>query len=128
MNGVGKHRTTACIRRRFPVRQTRVIRRIHPRRSCAVKHVLLGGLCLVFVALPASAQSDAQKKSTIAYIRKLQASDGGFRANARAQQSDLSAVNGALRILKYLGGEPRDKAACVAFVQKCFDKEGGGFA
>jgi hypothetical protein len=93
-----------------------------------VKHVLLGGLCLVFVALPASAQSDAQKKSTIAYIRKLQAGDGGFRANARAQQSDLSAVNGALRVLKYLGGEPRDKAACIAFVQKCFDKEGGGFA
>ncbi len=75
-----------------------------------------------------AAQSDAQKKSTIAYIRKLQADDGGFRPHAGADQSDLSAVNGALRVLKYLGGEPRDKAACVAFVKKCFDKEAGGFA
>ncbi|HWG47643.1 MAG TPA: hypothetical protein VN688_33070, partial [Gemmataceae bacterium] len=78
-----------------------------------MKRVLLGGLCLLFVVLPVRAQSDAQKKSTIAYIRKLQAEDGGFRANARAEQSDVSSVNGALRVLKYLGGEPRDKAACV---------------
>jgi hypothetical protein len=30
--------------------------------------------------------------------------------------------------LKYFGGAPKDKSACIAFVQKCFDKDGGGFA
>jgi len=83
---------------------------------------------LWFVALPVRAQSDAQKKSTIAYIRKLQADDGGFRFDVRAEQSELPATSAALRVLKYFGGEPRDKAACVAFVKSCFDKDGGGFA
>jgi prenyltransferase beta subunit len=93
-----------------------------------VKRPLLGGLCLFVLAFPVWAQSDAQKKPTIAYLQKLQADDGGFRPDVRAGQSDLSTVNGALRALKYFGGVPRDKAACIAFVEKCFDKDAGGFA
>jgi hypothetical protein len=89
--------------------------------------LLLGGLCLLFVASPLPAQSDAQKKATIAYLQKLQAADGGFRSDARAKQSDLPSVNGAVKALKYFGGAPRDPSACAAFVKSCFDKEGGGF-
>jgi hypothetical protein len=93
-----------------------------------VKCILLGGLCLLIVALPASAQSDAQKKQTITYIQNLQTDDGGFRASAAAKESDLPATTAAFRALKYFGGAPRDKDACIAFVRKCFDKDGGGFA
>jgi hypothetical protein len=89
--------------------------------------LLLGGLWLLSVAAPVPAQSDAQKKATIAYLQKLQADDGGFRPDARAKQSDLPSVNGALRALKYFGGEPRDRSACATFVKSCFDKKSGGF-
>ncbi|HEY7153388.1 MAG TPA: prenyltransferase/squalene oxidase repeat-containing protein [Gemmataceae bacterium] len=93
-----------------------------------MKRVLLGGLCLLAVVLPASAQSDAHKKATLAYLQKLQSDDGGFRANAAAKESDLPATTSAFRALRYFGGAPRDKDACAAFVRKCFDKERGGFA
>jgi hypothetical protein len=89
--------------------------------------LLLGGLCLLFAVSPVPAQSDGQKKATIAYLQKLQAADGGFRSDARAQQSDLPSINGALKALKYFGGEPRDRSACVDFVKRSFDKEHGGF-
>jgi hypothetical protein len=93
-----------------------------------VKRVLLGSLGLLIAALPVSAQSDAQKKQTIAYIQNLQSDDGGFRASATTKESDLPATTAAFRALKYFGGAPRDKDACVAFVRKCFDKDSGGFA
>jgi prenyltransferase beta subunit len=92
-----------------------------------VKRTLLGGLCLLLVAVPLRAQGDADK-ATIAYLQKLQTDDGGFRADARAPQSDLPATTTAFRALKYFGGAPRDPSACAAFVRKCFDKESGGFA
>ena len=87
----------------------------------------VGGLWLLLVVSPLPAQSDAQKRATIAYLQKLQADDGGFRPDAGAKQSDLPSVNGALRALKYFGGEPRDRSACIDFVKRCFDKENGGF-
>jgi hypothetical protein len=82
---------------------------------------------LLLVAVPLRAQGDAHK-ATIAYLQKLQADDGGFRADARASQSDLPATTAAFRALKYFGGAPSDPSACAAFVRKCFDKESGGFA
>jgi len=36
-------------------------------------------------------------------------------------------ASAALRALKYFGGEPRDRGACVEFVKGCFDKDSGGF-
>jgi hypothetical protein len=93
-----------------------------------VKRVLLGGLCLLVVVLSASAQSDAHKKATSAYLQTLQSDDGGFRASAAAKESDLPATTSAFRALRYFGGAPRDKDACAAFVRKCFDKDSGGFA
>jgi prenyltransferase beta subunit len=93
-----------------------------------VKRVLPASLSLLLVALPLHAQSDAQKRATIAYLQKLQADDGGFRADPRAPQSDLPATTTAFRALKYFGASPRDQAGCAAFVAKCFDKDSGGFA
>jgi hypothetical protein len=92
-----------------------------------VKRTWLGGLCLSIAALPLYAQ-DSANKAVIAYLQKLQADDGGFRAEARAQQSDLPATTAAFRALKYFGAAPRDRERCLAFVQKCFDKNSGGFA
>jgi prenyltransferase beta subunit len=92
-----------------------------------VKRVLPAGLCLLAVVLPAPAQSDAQKKATVAYLQKLQSEDGGFRPDARTGKSELPATTAALRALKYFGGAARDRETCVAFVKSCFDKEGGGF-
>lgn len=93
-----------------------------------MKRLLLSSLCLLSIAAAARAQSDAQKKQTIAYLQKLQTDDGGFRADSRAERSDLSSLEAAIRALTKFGGAARDKAACIAFVEKCFDKDGGGFA
>jgi hypothetical protein len=95
--------------------------------SLVVKRTLLSGFLLFLAPLPLCAQSDAVK-ATIAYLRMLQADDGGFRADARASQSDLPATTSAFRALKYFGAAPRDRAACAAFVARCFDKDSGGFA
>jgi hypothetical protein len=98
-------------------------------RSFNVNRVLpAAGLGLLLVALPLHAQSDVKKKATVAYLQKLQADDGGFRADARATQSDLSATTAAFRALKYFGSAPSDPAGCAGFVAKCFDKDTGGFA
>jgi prenyltransferase beta subunit len=86
----------------------------------------LSCLCLLIGPLSLHAQSNAQK-STIAYLQKLQAGDGGFRPDTRAKQSDLPATTAAFRALMYLGAEPRDREGCLSFVQKCFDKDSGGF-
>lgn len=99
----------------------------YPRRNFTVKRILPGSLFLLTATLPLHAQGDAPK-AAIAYLQKLQADDGGFRADARAKQSDLPATTTAFRALKYFGAAPRDRAACLAFVQKCFDKDSGGFA
>ncbi len=92
-----------------------------------MKPTLFSCLCLLIAALPLHAQSDAHK-ATIAYLQKLQADDGGFRADVRAPQSDLPATTTAFRALKYFGSAPCDREGCLAFVQKCFDKDSGGFA
>jgi hypothetical protein len=92
-----------------------------------VKRTLLSGLCLLIAALPLSAQDEA-RKAAVAYLQKLQADDGGFRADVREKHSDLPATSTAFRALKYLGAAPRDRAKCLAFVEKCFDKKNGGFA
>jgi hypothetical protein len=93
-----------------------------------VKRTLLVGLALLGITLPLRAQSEAQRKATIDYLRKLQAEDGGFRFDGRAEKSDLPSTSAALRALKYFGGPAYDRAACVSFVKNCFDRDSGGFA
>jgi hypothetical protein len=97
------------------------------RRIFAVKRTLFGCLCLLMAVVPLRAQGEAHK-ATIAYLQDLQTDDGGFRADARAQRSDLPATTAAFRALKYFGAAPRDPERCRTYVQKCFDKASGGFA
>lgn len=85
-------------------------------------------IACVFVCLgPAWGQTPEQKKATVAYLRDLQDRDGGFRPQA-SDPPGLRASSGALRALKYFGGEPRDRQACARFVARCFDPGSGGFA
>jgi hypothetical protein len=93
-----------------------------------MRRTLLASLCLLAVALPVRAQTADQKKTTIAYLQKLQQKDGGFAPAADKPKSGLRATSSALRALKYFGGEPAEKAAVADFVKSCFDKESGGFA
>jgi prenyltransferase beta subunit len=84
----------------------------------------------LFCLSPAWGQGEEQRQATIAYLRDCQQADGGFvpaRASGAAKSS-LRASAAGLRALKYFGGQPRDRAACVRFVQGCFDKTSGGFA
>ncbi len=91
-------------------------------------------LCTGFYLAPVCAQTAEQQKETVAYLRGCQQADGGFVPaqggviQKEGPQSSLRASSAVLRALKYFGGEPRDRAACARFVQRCFDKPSGGFA
>ncbi len=93
-----------------------------------MRRVLLAGLCLLVVSVPARAQTAEEKKATVAWLRKLQADDGGLRPADGKSPSGLRATTSALRALKYFGGEVPDRSAAVDFVKGCFDKERGAFA
>jgi acetyl esterase/lipase/prenyltransferase beta subunit len=78
------------------------------------------------VAAPASwARSPAEFAQTAAHVASLQNPDGGF-ATAPGQPSSLGATNGAVRILKYVGGSIPDVLNCIKYVRSC--RVDGGFA
>lgn len=88
---------------------------------------------IVVVLIPALAQAgNAGVKQTIAYVQKLQTDGGGFLSMAPQPNiriaSTLRATSAAVRALHYLGGEIPNKAACVKFVESCFDPVSGGFS
>jgi prenyltransferase beta subunit len=93
-----------------------------------MKRTAAAVVVLLFVALPVWGQTADQKKATVEYLKKLQNKDGGFAPAEGQAKSSLGATNGALRALKYSGGEVADKTACIDFVKSCFDKTTGGFA
>jgi prenyltransferase beta subunit len=99
-----------------------------------MRHFCLALLWPLFFLTPVCSQTAQQRKETVAYLQDCQQPDGGFvPAKARSAQTDvakssLRASSAALRAVKYFGGEPRDRAACGRFVQRCFDEAGGGFA
>jgi prenyltransferase beta subunit len=71
-------------------------------------------------------------KQTIDYVRDLQTNTGGFlsmapQPNIRIAPT-LKATSAAVRGLHYLGGDLKDKPACIKFVESCFDAASGGFA
>jgi prenyltransferase beta subunit len=80
------------------------------------------------------AQTPEEVQASVQYLRSLQTDSGSFTirsADAAGQDPNppsLRATVGALRALKYFGGEAKDVAACKKFVAACFDKEVGGFA
>lgn len=92
-------------------------------------------LWLLFLGLtPVFGQATQRQQhvATVGFVQGLQAADGGFLPAAPkpgAQgESNLRATSSALRALKYFGGEAKDKAACIRFVESCYDKASGGFA
>ena len=89
-------------------------------------------LGLLLSSLPA--QTPEQKKATIKFLQDLQVSDGGFvpaPVDGRVDQNprgSVRATSGAVRALKYFGGEPKDKKAAAKFVQGCWDAQTGSFS
>jgi hypothetical protein len=81
----------------------------------------------------ARGQTAEEKKATIAYLRGLQSPAGGFWAakpgaqNGDRKRPSLRAAAGALRALKYFGGEVPDRKAAIQFVESCFDRRKGCF-
>jgi prenyltransferase beta subunit len=92
---------------------------------------LLAALLLPLGSPLAWAQNAEERASTIAYLRSLQTSDGGFLA-ARSEDgkatSNLGASTAAIRALNYFRGQPKDRDASIQFVKGCFDPKTGGFA
>jgi prenyltransferase beta subunit len=92
-----------------------------------MKRLPLAALFLLLVLPAVRAQTADEKQATVAYLKGLQNTDGGFSATAGPAGSDLRATVSAVRALKYFGGEPRDRDGCVTYVERCFDPQSGGF-
>lgn len=99
----------------------------------------LGVVILAAGRLEAQTVDGAEGRQTAGYLRGLQAADGGFLpglaegtvSGARAAvppHSSLRATLAALRALRAFGGEVRDPAGCLQFVEGCRDRGRGGFA
>jgi hypothetical protein len=87
---------------------------------------------IFFAMAPAFAGETGVKDTIIIFLQKLQTPSGGFlampvKAGSTAMPS-LRATSSAIRTLHYLGGEVPNKAACVKFVESCYNPEVGGFA
>ncbi|HEX5271843.1 MAG TPA: prenyltransferase/squalene oxidase repeat-containing protein [Gemmataceae bacterium] len=95
-----------------------------------MKRLALVALCLAVCVPSLRAQSADEKKATVAYLQGSQQADGGFlpAAGTKTSKSSLRSTTSALRALKYFGGAAKDTKTAAAFVEKCFDKESGGFA
>jgi prenyltransferase beta subunit len=92
-------------------------------------------LLVAFVPSVALAQPTAeQRTATIKWVTDLQDPTGGFYLAPQDPKVDsiprpsLRATNGAVRALKYLGGEVPNKDKHAAFVLKCYDPKTGSFA
>jgi len=92
-------------------------------------------LCVIvlsILATPALAQKlDINDiENSIRYINDLQNTDGGFRPAATDNESDLGAMNAALRAIKYFHprARPRNRDAMPEFVAKCYHASSGGFS
>src|ERR1700676_332236 len=91
--------------------------------------------CLALIGFLALATSrpagDAAVKQSIAYVQKLQTDGGGFLAQAAPNKPgvpSLRATSAAVRALHYLGGDIKDKDACIKLVASCYDAESGSFS
>ncbi|MCI0459229.1 MAG: terpene cyclase/mutase family protein [Gemmataceae bacterium] len=98
-----------------------------------MKRFYLVALCAVVCVTPSRGQTPEAIKGTIAYVQSLQTREGGFvtaqpkPTDAVAPRPTLRSTSAAVRALKYLGGEIRDRESCARFVASCFDKKSGGF-
>jgi prenyltransferase beta subunit len=91
-------------------------------------------LLFLLPSLASAQPTAAEKKETIKWVLAQEAPDGGFYVAPQdpnidaAPRPSLRAVNGAARVLKYLGADIPNKDRHAAFVLKCFDPKTGGFA
>src|SRR5262245_50048679 len=89
-------------------------------------------LALLVWAPSARAGDEVGVKQTIAYVQKLQTSNGGFlsiapKPNVRLAPT-LRATSAGVRTLHYLGGEVPNKEGATKFVAGCWDETSGGFS
>jgi hypothetical protein len=97
-----------------------------------MRHCLL--LALAVIPGPLLAQSADEKKATIHFLAALQQRDGGFipeppdRRVDVTPQSSLRATSGAVRAIRYLGGEVPNKDKALAFVKSCRNTDTGAFS
>lgn len=83
---------------------------------------------------PVFAQSADDKQAAIKFLASLQQPDGGFIPGPSdpgvrvTPKSSLGATSGAVRAIKYLGGEIPNRDKARAFVKSCFSAETGAFA
>lgn len=87
---------------------------------------------ILLLACPLFAQTADEKKATVQYLAALQQPDGGFIAAPKKgdaePRSSLRATSGAVRAIRYIGGEVPNPEKALAFVKSCLDPETGAFA
>jgi hypothetical protein len=89
---------------------------------------------LLIIPAPVFSQSADEKKATIQFLTALQQRDGGFIAEPPDRrldvtpQSSLRATSGAMRAIRYLGGEVPNKDKALAFVKSCLQADTGAFS
>ena len=88
----------------------------------------------LLIACPhvARAGDEVGVKQTIAYVQKLQTSNGGFLSMTPKPNTKLTptlrATSAGVRTLKYLGGDVPNPEAAAKFVMSCYDEGSGGFS
>ncbi len=87
----------------------------------------------LLLPLPVSAQTADEKRAAIQFLASLQQPDGGFIAAPLDKKADaepkssLRVTSGAVRAIKYFGGEVPNSGKAAAFVMSCYDRTTGGF-
>jgi hypothetical protein len=86
---------------------------------------------LWLAAVAVAAEPPEADSATVRFLRARRNDDGGYpnmpRPGHQPPPSSLRATASALRALKYLGGEPEQIADTTRFVERCYDKDTGGF-
>jgi hypothetical protein len=76
----------------------------------------------------AAAQTAEEKAATVKYALSLRdAATGAYKVTPDGKPS-LRAVNGAVKAIKYLGGQVPEPEKTAAFVLSCYDPKTGAFA
>ena len=90
-----------------------------------LRHLLL--IALVCFPVTLHAQTDAQKKHSVAFVRSLQQPDGSFLSSKGEIAGTLRATSSAIRAIKYNGGELPNADKVAKFVMSCYDSTTGGY-
>jgi prenyltransferase beta subunit len=89
---------------------------------------LLSGLLVLLLPAATAAQTADEKTATLNYIQSLRDPQTGAYKVTPDGKPSLRACNGAVRAIKYLGGQPPEPEKTAAFVLSCYDPKTGEFA